>query len=310
MVNVLFIGGVSGVARSFLPPLIDSPNVNITILSRLNSTSSLSDLPPTIRKLKGDLTSLPDLIAAFQGIDVVISTISSSVLHQEVLYIEAAIAASVKRFIPSGYGADPTHPFLQAKKDHPFFKTKISTQTLLEKLGTEGKISYTTVIPAAFADWGFEYSFWGIDIPNRKAILIDGGNVPYSSTNLLTVGNTLAWIVNNLEASKNRKIYIQDIEATQLELLEETERVLGGEPFEREYFTGKEAFDKGVKLATEGEPAVGIMLVLVATVCGRNGAGKNRGNDTEEIGLKPVSLKQIVSDAVRFWEEKKNTSAK
>lgn len=305
MVNVLFIGGASGVARSFLPPLIASPNVNITILSRLNSTSSLANLPSSIKKVNADLTDLPTLISAFEGIDVIVSTISFAVLHHEALYLEAAIAAGVKRFIASGYGVDPAHPSIQTKKDHPFFKPKISNQALQEKLAAEGKISYTTIVPAAFADWGFEYSFWGIDIPNRKAILIDGGDVPYSSTNLLTVGKTLAWIVNNLDASKNRKIYIQDIAASQNELLAETEKVLGGEPFEREYLTGPEAFDKGVKLATEGKLAEGVKLVLLATVCGKDGAGLNLGNDGEEIGLVPVSLERIVSGGVKFWEEKK-----
>lgn len=114
--------------------------------------------------------------------------------------------------------------------------------------------------------------------------------------------------MNNLEASKNREVFIQDIEASQNELLAETEKQLGGDSFAREHYTGEEAFKKGVELAMKGEGAMGTMLVLLATVCRKDGAGKNPGNDSKEVGYEIKGIERIVSDAVKFWEDKKKQS--
>jgi putative NADH-flavin reductase len=69
---------------------------------------SPSTLPPSIPTISADYTSLPSLTAAFQGQDAVVSSVSSTpaATRSQMLLIDAAVAAGVKRFLPSEYGVN------------------------------------------------------------------------------------------------------------------------------------------------------------------------------------------------------------
>ncbi len=86
-----------------LPELLES---QLNLAAVIRETSS-ANFPMGIRVIKSafDVTSLTQ---ALKGQDAVISMLPITALDQQGPLIEAAIAAGVKRFIPSEYGSDST----------------------------------------------------------------------------------------------------------------------------------------------------------------------------------------------------------
>jgi uncharacterized protein YbjT (DUF2867 family) len=75
----------------------------VTVISRLESKATFSD---KVNVKKIDITSKEALESALQGQDVLISTISASAINDQKTIIDAAVAAKVRRFIPSEFGLD------------------------------------------------------------------------------------------------------------------------------------------------------------------------------------------------------------
>ncbi|KAF4481666.1 isoflavone reductase family [Fusarium agapanthi] len=88
--------------------------------------------------------NVESLSKVFEGKDAVISLLPILSLEAQAIAIEAAIAAGVKRFIPSEYGSDSTSrwaPFEAKKKYLDYPKSR------------EDAISWTGLITGPFFDW-------------------------------------------------------------------------------------------------------------------------------------------------------------
>ena len=86
-----------------LPQLLKS-DLNVTAVTRETSSAKF---PEGISVAKSDF-SLGSLTKVFRGQDAVISMLPMIALSNQDIVIDAAIAAGVKRFIPSEYGSDST----------------------------------------------------------------------------------------------------------------------------------------------------------------------------------------------------------
>lgn len=91
------------VGSSVLPELLKSD----LVLSAVTRETSSAKFPEGVTHVKSDF-SLSSLTEAFKGQDAVISMLPITALGDQAVVIEAAIAAGVKRFIPSEYGSDST----------------------------------------------------------------------------------------------------------------------------------------------------------------------------------------------------------
>lgn len=78
-----------------------------------------------------------------------LSFVGSSGFGDQNKLIDAAIAAGVKRFIPSEYGSDSTNDKLNALI--PIFASKIAVVDYLKS--KESEISWSSIITGAFFDW-------------------------------------------------------------------------------------------------------------------------------------------------------------
>ena len=115
--KILLIGASGNLGSVFLPILLAEPSFTVSILSRSSSTATF---PANVRVHKVP-DSYPEsaLIEAFQGQDVVISTLSLTNLGPQKTFIDAAVKAGVKRFVPSEFGADLSNG--KAAELMPFF---------------------------------------------------------------------------------------------------------------------------------------------------------------------------------------------
>src|SRR2546423_11562151 len=113
MVLVAVAGGTSPtLGRSIVNAIIKDGNHEVVILSRTSSglgCNSRSKYGAVIRKV--DYDSVTSLTQGLAGVHTLISTIKSNLSDQMVLchhnMLEAAKAASVKRFAPSEWGMGP-----------------------------------------------------------------------------------------------------------------------------------------------------------------------------------------------------------
>jgi NAD(P)H-binding len=90
---------------AYYKPLL-SANFQVSVLSRISPTAAFLD---EVNVIETDY-SHDSLIQAFQGQDGVVSILSTYSVAKPAAIIDVAIAAGVRRFLPSEYGADSSTP--------------------------------------------------------------------------------------------------------------------------------------------------------------------------------------------------------
>jgi uncharacterized protein YbjT (DUF2867 family) len=129
-----------------IPALLDA-GFNVSALSRPSSTATF---PSEVKVLKADYNDLPSLTTALQHQDAVVSAVGTWSVADQKTVIEAAVAAKVKRFIPSEYGGNSS---LSGTKE--FAPFAIDKQNIVEQLKSkEGDgLSWTAICTGAFFSW-------------------------------------------------------------------------------------------------------------------------------------------------------------
>ncbi|KAH8657986.1 hypothetical protein BX600DRAFT_468487 [Xylariales sp. PMI_506] len=193
--------------------LVDSGKFNVRVLKRIGSSSTF---PAGTDVVEVDYSSVPSLTAALQGQDAVVSALTSSEVGAQNPLIDAAVAAGVRRFLPSEFGSDLD----DAKtRQLPVFVGKVKTQEYLQAKAKEHpEFTYTFVYNFAFLDWGLRHNFL-LNLAESSPALFDGGDVPFNATTLASVGDAVVGILTHLEETKNRAVRVRDIETTQNKLL-------------------------------------------------------------------------------------------
>nr|CEG05021.1 unnamed protein product [Fusarium clavum]CEG05860.1 unnamed protein product [Fusarium clavum] len=218
--NIAVAGAAGDLGSAVFKALLDSNKFNLTVLTRPTSTSTF---PSNVKVIKVDYDSLSDLTSALQGIDAVVSAVGSLAIPSQNLLIDAAIAAGVKRFLPSEYGSNLVIPSVRKL---PTFATKVEIEDKLIEL--KDKISYTFVYNGIFLDWGIKNNFY-FDFSQPELTIWDEGNVEFSTTTLASVGDAVVGVLTHPEETKNRIVYVQDTVLTQNKILELAKEATGKE---------------------------------------------------------------------------------
>ncbi|KAL3481021.1 hypothetical protein BJX99DRAFT_219539 [Aspergillus californicus] len=211
--KVALVGGSGNLGPAVLSSLLDA-GFAVTVLTRQDSTSTFDT---GVQVAKVNYESLDSLKAALAGNDVVVNTLGVGAVPRSthLRLVDAAVAAGVKRFIASEYGCDTTHP---KTSKLPVFGDKVAVQQHLKKVSQESGLSYSLLITGPFLDWGLQNGFL-LDLSGPVATLYDGGERKVSATTLKGVGKAVAGIINNLSATENRTVYVNEARVSQKELL-------------------------------------------------------------------------------------------
>lgn len=67
----------------------------------------------------------------------------------------------------------------------------------------------------------------GFNINTKKALILNGGNRAFSTSNLSQIGNAVVAVLLKPEETANQFIYVDSFTATQNEILAELEKVTG-----------------------------------------------------------------------------------
>lgn len=133
--NVIIVGAGGHLGPSILSAFRGDARFNVSILSRQSSKSTFPEDVEVHRV--GDEYPDDEVLAAFNGQDVVISTIATANVKQQKHLIDLAIKAGVKRFVPSEFGSDTRNE--KALTILPqYFGGKIATVDYLMEKEKEG----------------------------------------------------------------------------------------------------------------------------------------------------------------------------
>ncbi|KAF7624917.1 putative oxidoreductase CipA-like protein [Aspergillus flavus] len=210
--NVAIAGASGDLGTPVLNALIESNKFNITVLTR---HSSKAQFPSTVRVIPVDYNSIPELTTALNNQDAIISTLTTAAADVQHTLIDAAITAGVKRFIPSEFGADTGNPNASTL---PVYQSKIAVNKALQAKAAENpSFTYTLIRHGPFLDWGLNAGFF-FDWRSEAPTFYDGGDRPFSTTTLATIGQAVVGVLLHFDETKNRPVYIHDLVTSQRQI--------------------------------------------------------------------------------------------
>ncbi|KAI1075199.1 NAD(P)-binding protein [Whalleya microplaca] len=219
IVKVALAGATGNLGPAILDQLLKG-GFEVTVLTR---DSSKHSFPASVKVKSVDYDSLDSLTNALQGQDAVVSTLASLALSKQLLLVDAAAKAGVKRFLPSEFGSNTVHP---KTSQLPCFADKIAVQKALQRKAEVGNLTYTIVCNGPFFDWGLKVPFI-LNSKERSIRLYDGGNRTFSTTTLASIGKAVVGVLKHPDETKNRAVHINDAAVTLRKLLTIAEEVTG-----------------------------------------------------------------------------------
>ncbi|KAB2573674.1 uncharacterized protein LTHEOB_9291 [Lasiodiplodia theobromae] len=290
--NVVLIGAGGNLGPSVLKQFLAS-SLNVTILSRPESKSTF---PAGVKVVKSDYT--PDsLKSAFTNQDAVVSLVGTPAFGAQQTIIDAAIAAGVKRFIPSEFGSDTSSAEVVSLV--PFLGGKRKVVEYLQS--KESGIEWSGFITGPFFDWGLKVGFLGFDLAGKKATLWDGGEARFAVSNLDFIGKGLVALLSDAKAfekSKNKYVYVAGHVVSQKEVLASLEKATGA----KWDIAGDISVAERVKATNEklakGDFSTATDLILAATFGKEKQLGQFPEYWNDVLGLPKVDLDQTVKEVV------------
>lgn len=270
----------------------------VTVLTRKSSNHSF---PSSVRAISVDYDSLDLLINALEGQDAVISTLGAAALDkQQLLLVEAAAKAGVKRFIPSEFGADTLNEKVATL---PVFKNKLAVHEALKKEATSSGMTYTIICTGPFLDWGIMVGLV-MNLKEKSISLVDGGDRLFSTTTLPTIGKAVAGVLKHPDETKNRAVFVQETAMTLKKLATMGKKATGSDGWKESVVSVDELLDQAwAELKKEQpNPHVFVYNFIKAAIWGE-GYGSRFGKlDNELLGVEEMDdagLQSLVDQLAR-----------
>ncbi|KAI1198483.1 NAD(P)-binding protein [Nemania serpens] len=299
--NVLLIGATGFIGGFVLEAFEKDASFNLALLQR---ASSKSRLPGHLKIITiADSYPTEDLLAAFEGQDVIINCIAGLSVRDQFRMIDAAIAAKVQRYIPSEFGLNNMNPAAQTL--NPVFGVKGEIQRYLRARSDAGLIEWMSVSNGIWLEWAVANGFMGWHFAEKRFALWGDGGGLFSCT---TVPNTAAGLVRALgmrAETRNRNIFLSDFATTQRQLLDAIERVEGAR-YDVESIDGEKLIaEKQDEVRRGVESAASIYpLIEGGFATGRYGghleAEPGAVIMNERLGLPKKTLDEVVAAALRI----------
>jgi uncharacterized protein YbjT (DUF2867 family) len=285
--NVAITAASGALGSVILKKLADSGKFNIKVLKRAGSNSTF---PAGTDVAEVDYESFDSLKEALKGQDAVISCVTSEQTGSQEPLIDAAIAAGVKRFLPSEFGSNLNNP---KTRQLPVFGHKVRAQEYISEKTKNSDMTYTFVYNGAFLDWGIKNHFL-LNTAEHKPTIFDGGDLPFSATTLSSVADAVVGVLTHLEETKNRAVFVHDIVTTQNKLLALAKKVAP----EKTWTPVPASLDDTVaqsdaKLA-QGDYSFSTFVPYLFRAIFDSAYGGDFGADNALLGVKGVSEDDIV----------------
>ncbi|EHK24144.1 uncharacterized protein TRIVIDRAFT_45370 [Trichoderma virens Gv29-8] len=213
--KVAVLGGSGNLGPHVINGLL-AAGFEVTAITRLESQATFAD---GVSVNRVDITSKEAVENILQGHDALVSTISPAALGDQRTIIDAAIAAKVRRFIPSEFGID-TRRTEETSLGWILANKLNVTDYLSEVVKKNPWFSWTGLAVGLFFDWGIKTQFLlGINAKEKTGTIVDSGNKPYAATHVSFIGETVAAILRKPEETANKYLSVFSFATTQNEVL-------------------------------------------------------------------------------------------
>ena len=291
--SICLIGASGNLGTLILKHLKSAPeNYTITVLSRESSTAKFPEDVPVTRV--PDTYPVDKLTDAFNGIDVVIASLSMMGMGEQYNIINACLAAGVKRYFPTEFGLDELPDWLLQLRE--MFKIKHDVRDYL--IANEGKgLEWTSICCNAFFEMGIGSGFFQFDWTNKTAVLIDGGTNEWVATTLDTVAVAVVKAIEKADVSRNRILLVQDFETSQKQILDAVQKRVSG--WTVEDVIGEAWLEKAKEAVRAGDNSQ-LGKLTFGTILQANAYEGKEGFGNEVLGLPTKSFDEAME---MFWME-------
>lgn len=298
--RIALAGATGNLGVPILSALL-SHNYPVTVLTRISSTSTPPAPCPNLTIESVDFTSIASLTPVLQNIDVVISCFATCALDAQTPLIDAAVAAGVSRFIPADFGMDTANSWAMQL---PVGAVKAATQDYLREEGAANPgFSWTAIAVGWFLDWTIEMGII-IDSKQHSATLYNGGDVMFSATTLADIAKAVVGVIEHLDETRNRLIYVHSARVTQNKLIGYAKEMDGKEWTVVEKGT-EEVREESLRLYEEGGGELdvenAVLGFCVVALFDEKYGGDFEGRVANEIvGIKEMGEEEIRKLVKRF----------
>ncbi|KAK5657550.1 hypothetical protein OQA88_3123 [Cercophora sp. LCS_1] len=292
--TVAVVGASGNVGTPIVAALLKA-GFTVTAITRESSTSTF---PSGVNVRRADLNSIASLTAAFQGQDAVVATVASESLGNQHILADAALAAGVKRFIPSEFGHNTNR---LSGLFASILAAKAATTEHVTKLAEANpSFSWTNIATSPFFDWGFDHGFWGIDLGKKTVQLFDSGNEVVSTSTLAFVGESVVKTLQREEETRNKYLDVREFNITQNEVLKIIEEETG-EKFAVTKVRVADLQKAGEDALARGDYGASFVPLLLAWnfADGGNHAITDEQVSNELLGLESRDVREVLREYIR-----------
>lgn len=289
--NVAVIGGSGNVGKAIVQELLAAGFV-VTALTR---SSSSSTFPDGVKVKKVDYESIDSLKEAFGGQDVVVSAIATPAVQGQKTIIDAAIAAGVKRFIPSEFGINTR--ITGGTAIGKILSGKVAIVDYLdEKSKSNPEVTWTGVSTGLFFDWGLD-NIASVDFDNKTVRVVDSGNEKFQASNLKYIGKAVASILKHPDQTANKYLSVASFNVSHNEIIKVVEE-LTGTTFTVDRVDSEELQKLGEEKLSKGDFSAFLPLLQRWNFADGKGHAVKPGDSADELLELP---KDDLKESIRAW---------
>lgn len=295
-IKTVAVAGASGAVGEPLVQELLNANFTVTALTRANSTSTF---PSSVKVANVDYNDVESLTSALKGHDALVSTMSSASIDQQHKLVDAAMAAGVKRLIPSEFGCDISKP---ETRQLPVFAQKVQIEEDIERKTRGTQTTYTFIFNNVFLDWSLDKKF-GIDLQEKKMEILDGGETVYTTTPIPFVAKGVVGVLQHPDETANKSVRLHGTNLTQKKFLEIAQRVVGKDGWQITEANTADLEKQSYEILKQdpGNIYGWIPGFLKRAIFAEGYGGSfSQNNDNEMLGLKELSESEV-EDIVRSW---------
>jgi nucleoside-diphosphate-sugar epimerase len=293
--NIILVGATGSIGSVLLKGLTSEPQFTVTVLAR-ESSKSITSLPSKVKLVKiADSYPYEDLVAAFKGQDAVVMALSGGQISEQFRFIDAAVEAGVKRYVPSEYGLNNMDP--RAQGLNAVFNTKGKIRRYLMDKAESTSLTWTAIANGMWIDWSIKSDFLGLDAKNKHITYIDDGNSYFSASTMENTARTLNHALLKPAESNNKAIFISNFAVSQREIVAAIERI-SGEKWTFSSVDSAQMIPEYQKRFAEGDIMAVYKLIEIGFVSGKfSGYFEKEGYPlaNKSLGLPDATLDEVVT---------------
>lgn len=268
--------------------LAEAKDYDLRVLCRKDSSSPRNAV---VRYVEVDYTSRDSLVAAIDGCDAVVNTLSVMASVEQHAVLDAVIEAQIPRYFPANWGWWPpaTGSAISLLQAMPFMDTRRQINYRVETAAVEGKLTYTSLVGGAWLETFFQVPVM-MSLPEGKFFIHRNPDAELSYTSKKMCAEALVGALKKPEETKNRHLEVELIRISQTKALELVRAALPGVEIEVVQSNYEERYGNSLEAMRTGAMSVEAHGGLLSKIFFDPDASHlSLRNDNELLGVKSAS---------------------